>query len=458
MCQAYHKQHLSDSPMGKATVDNSPGIFYDRALSAWKVPIANRDQGREMLKVLKAGDHVVFYSIDRGFRNMGDWHTTMARWREQGIFAHFVTDNINMSTAYGRAHAAYVAVAAELYADLTSERTREAALIRKIQGKTRKPREKRFVSVPSELRFDNPVQDIPAQYSGRVFMYERCSSNAQYISGLGMAVQSEANLRYAKSLVEAKPGLVLIEQAFKDEAISSFSIDFKDRPAGGALLKQLKSGDHLIVYRLDRAWRSTKDAILMVEDFLKRGITVHFVKEAVEVTGPQGEQWVAMMSSFAKLESSIKSRRKIEMNAQCRATGRPWNRAPSGCKIVYDKKQRTKRMAYDREDIAMNCMPYVLCKERGYTPKQAIEICQAIEFARANKSPVCKAPRLWLHKSEKRIETWRQQLPQRALESCFARAREIIDTQIDDQFKTRCSVPQPWQGSCETYQLPQVNF
>lgn len=443
--------------MGTTQTAFLPGVYYDRAISAWKVPIAQREQGMLLLQNLKPGDHVIFYSICRGFRNIGDWHGTISRWRAAGIYAHFVSDNINLTTAYGRAHAAYIAVAAELYADLTGERTREAAIIRKMRGSKSSPRAK-TTTVDSDLSFASRLEVVrPAQSaSGTIYMYERCSSNAQYISGLGMQVQSESNLRYAKSLAERRPGLVVCETPFSDEAVSSFSVNFRDRPAGKKVIETLRAGDHLVVYRLDRAWRSTSDAINMVEDFMKRGITVHMVKEGVEVNGPQGEQWVAMMSSFAKLESLIKSRRKLEINEQCKLSGRPWNWAPRGYKIV--EKDSIKRMVCDRNTMAIWCIPYVLHVERGYTATEAAQIAQALHFHRVNRKPYLCTHKYRLNRAKNEVERWKKDLPPAALEGCFKQAREWIDRDIPAQFKKLCPIPQPWLGVCAADPQPLVNF
>jgi putative DNA-invertase from lambdoid prophage Rac len=55
----------------------------------------------------------------------------------------------------------------------------------------------------------------------------------------------------------------------------SGSIAFTRRERGGELFRTLKQGDVLIAAKLDRVWRSAKDALVTIDEFKKRGIAVH---------------------------------------------------------------------------------------------------------------------------------------------------------------------------------------
>ena len=52
-------------------------------------------------------------------------------------------------------------------------------------------------------------------------------------------------------------------------------VPFSKRPAGGQLLARLKRGDHVVMLDVARGFRSFRDAIATLEDWIEGGITVH---------------------------------------------------------------------------------------------------------------------------------------------------------------------------------------
>ena len=77
-------------------------IFRDPAVSAWKNEFAARPGGKELAEKVQSGDHVIFWGMKRAFRLARDGHTMLDKWREQGIYLHFVREAIDLTTA-GRA-------------------------------------------------------------------------------------------------------------------------------------------------------------------------------------------------------------------------------------------------------------------------------------------------------------------------------------------------------------------
>ena len=117
-----------------------PGkIYVDLAESAYKIPFCFRTQGKQLREELKSGDHVIMYSIDRGFRSVADFSNTIAYWLKEGVSVHLVTENLNLGTATGKLMANVLASFAQFKSDIQSERTRDAmsAMSGKINGKYR---------------------------------------------------------------------------------------------------------------------------------------------------------------------------------------------------------------------------------------------------------------------------------------------------------------------------------
>ena len=63
------------------TVDR---VFEDAGISG-SVPLAERPEGGEMVRLLQPGDTVICNKIDRMFRSAADALTTVKEWQENGI-------------------------------------------------------------------------------------------------------------------------------------------------------------------------------------------------------------------------------------------------------------------------------------------------------------------------------------------------------------------------------------
>jgi DNA invertase Pin-like site-specific DNA recombinase len=94
MIERYRKIVMPDM-VYEAMDDGSP--FRDPFATSGAKPFLKRKAGCELDCRLKAGDHILFASVDRAFRSMGDGATIVKRWREKGIIIHFVRDGITVS-------------------------------------------------------------------------------------------------------------------------------------------------------------------------------------------------------------------------------------------------------------------------------------------------------------------------------------------------------------------------
>ena len=99
--------------------------WVDKSVSGWKRKFIARPEGGKLHAKLRAGDHVVFARIDRGFRSLEDLLYTEELWRVQGITMHFVREGIDASSTHGRLVLKIMASVAEWQAELTSERNQE---------------------------------------------------------------------------------------------------------------------------------------------------------------------------------------------------------------------------------------------------------------------------------------------------------------------------------------------
>ena len=102
-----------------------------------------------------------------------------------------------------------------------------------------------------------------------------------------------------------------------------------DRPELHRLVDQLRPGDELVVWKLDRLSRSLRDLLLLIEQVEKRGATFRSLTEAIETVSPAGRMLVQMLGAVAEFERSILKERTRAGLDVARAAGRVGGRRPS---------------------------------------------------------------------------------------------------------------------------------
>ena len=96
----------------------------------------------------------------------------------------------------------------------------------------------------------------------------------------------------------------------------------KDRPGLQKVLDQLREGDTLIVWKLDRLGRSVKDLIVFVESLEKRKIHFKSLTDQIDTTTPQGKFVFNIMASLAQMERELILERTRAGLTAARAKGR----------------------------------------------------------------------------------------------------------------------------------------
>ena len=83
------------------------------------------------------------------------------------------------------------------------------------------------------------------------------------------------------------------------------------RPELRKLLAQLKQGDVLLVYKMDRIARSLKDLLEILDGLNKVGATIKSLTEPLDTSGPIGTFMVQVLGAVAQLERSIIRERSV---------------------------------------------------------------------------------------------------------------------------------------------------
>lgn len=131
---------------------------------------------------------------------------------------------------------------------------------------------------------------------------------------------------YARvSTAEQSTGLQLdalnaanVEQVFVDEGVSG---SVSSRPELDRCLSMLRSGDTLVVWRLDRLARSLKNLLELVESLSSKGIHLRSLTEAIDTSSASGRLVLSVFGALAEFERSLIIERTQAGLAAARARG-----------------------------------------------------------------------------------------------------------------------------------------
>jgi len=109
-----------------------------------------------------------------------------------------------------------------------------------------------------------------------------------------------------------------------------------DRPELHRMLEQLREGDTVVVWKLDRLSRSLKDVLHIMERIAAAGAGFRSLTENIDTTTPAGRMMMQMVGSFAEFERAMIRERTSAGLAVARAEGRVGGRR----KKLNDAKRR----------------------------------------------------------------------------------------------------------------------
>lgn len=102
----------------------------------------------------------------------------------------------------------------------------------------------------------------------------------------------------------------------------------KQRPELERLMDTLRSGDIVVVQRLDRLGRSLKDLIELLDNFKSQQVQFISLNESIDTTTAVGELAFHMIGSIAQFERRLISERTKAGLDAARARGRKGGRKP----------------------------------------------------------------------------------------------------------------------------------
>src|SRR5262245_23923237 len=107
-------------------------------------------------------------------------------------------------------------------------------------------------------------------------------------------------------------------KVFKEKASGAKT----DRPELAKVIRRLEPGDVLMVVRLDRLARSTRDLLNVLDEIGKRGAGFRSLRDAwADTTTPHGKLMVTVLGGLAEFERSLIVARTSEGRTRARAKG-----------------------------------------------------------------------------------------------------------------------------------------
>jgi DNA invertase Pin-like site-specific DNA recombinase len=134
-------------------------------------------------------------------------------------------------------------------------------------------------------------------------------------------------------------------KVFTDKA--SGSLD--RRPQLDRLLDQLRPGDTIVVWRLDRLGRSLKHLIQLIEDLAEKEVGFRSLTEGMDTTTSGGKLVFQIFGALAEFERSLIRERTMAGLAAARSRGRVGGRPP----VMTPEKIKVARNLYQARDLTV---------------------------------------------------------------------------------------------------------
>jgi DNA invertase Pin-like site-specific DNA recombinase len=121
---------------------------------------------------------------------------------------------------------------------------------------------------------------------------------------------------------------------------------FEEKRSGGSttrrlelarMLEQLRAGDVVHVYKLDRLARSLRDLLQILETIEQRGAAFRSLTESIDTTTPAGRMMMQMLGAFAEFERNLIRERSMAGMEVAKANGVRLGRLPA-----LDKRQSAR--------------------------------------------------------------------------------------------------------------------
>ncbi len=138
----------------------------------------------------------------------------------------------------------------------------------------------------------------------------------------------------------------------------------EDRPVLAKMQEQLRKGDIVVVWKLDRLGRSLKHLLTVVDDMKENGVDFISITEGFDTTTPAGKMMFQVVGAMGEFERNLISERTKAGLQEARARGRKGGRK----KKLSDKQLVTMFKMYDSKahSVAEICRQFSISRPTFY--------------------------------------------------------------------------------------------
>lgn len=126
-----------------------------------------------------------------------------------------------------------------------------------------------------------------------------------------------------------------------------------DRPELRKLLGQIREGDVITIWKLDRLGRSLKDFLSITNDLIKKGVHLKSLNDPIDTTSSQGRLIFNIFASLAEFERDLIIERTQAGLKAARSRGRLGGR-PKGLSEKAKKKAVAAAALYKQGNLSVN--------------------------------------------------------------------------------------------------------
>lgn len=135
----------------------------------------------------------------------------------------------------------------------------------------------------------------------------------------------------------------------------------RDRPGLGQALAALRTGDTLVVPKLDRLARSVPDARAIADLLVQAGVKLAIGSSVYDPTDPMGKMFFNILATFAEFEADLIRMRTREGMAIAKANGKLRGKQPK----LSDRQRRELRRMYDTGEHSISDLAEVFSVSRA---------------------------------------------------------------------------------------------
>lgn len=140
-------------------------------------------------------------------------------------------------------------------------------------------------------------------------------------------------------------GSVKVDRLF----IEKITGTVKARPELDKVMDLLRSGDTLVITRLDRLGRSTKDLLAISSELEDKGVELEVIEQNINTKTPEGRLFFTLLAAISEFEHSLMVARTKDGLAAARARGKVGGRKSK----LTDSQKLQIRKLYEERDLTV---------------------------------------------------------------------------------------------------------